>query len=116
MTRVKTGVTRHQHHKKIFRLTKGFRMSKNRLFKVAREATLHAGEYAFAGRRDKKNQFRRIWIQRINAALSQQETSMSYSHFIAALKAKNIALDRKSLAALAHTLPQSFTAVFKQLE
>jgi len=91
-------------------------MSKNRLFKVAREATLHAGEYAFAGRRDRKNQFRRLWIQRINAALTEQEATMSYSHFIAALKTKNILLDRKILATLANKLPQSFTTVFKTLD
>lgn len=111
MTRVKTGVTRRRAHKKLLGQTKGFRMTKNRLVKVAIEAVLHKGEYAFAGRRQKKRQFRTLWIQRINAALALGNSGLSYSKFINALKVNNIAVDRKILARIANEIPAAFEAV-----
>lgn len=109
--RIKRGVTSHAKHKKILRATKGYRMTKRRLIRVAKEAYLHAGEYAFAGRKNKKRDFRSLWITRISHSVSQK--CMSYSVFINALKNKNIALDRKILAHLVTNKPGVFDAVFR---
>src|SRR3990167_9469205 len=100
-----------RRHKKLLRLAKGYRMTKHRLFKVAHEAVLHAGQYAFAGRRLRRRDLRRTWILRIEAALLT--FSVKYSRFIAALKTKNIQLDRKILADLAARQPEAFKAVVK---
>ena len=97
--RVKTGFVRHRKHKKILQSTKGYRMTRSRLIKVAKQAALHAGQYAFHGRKRRKRDLRSLWITRINAALTDK--SMSYSRFIKALKDKNVILDRKILADLA---------------
>jgi len=110
--RVKTGFTRRQHHNKVLARTKGFRMTKNRLYKVAREADIHAGQYAFAGRKNKKRDLRRLWIIRINAALKPFE--LSYSKFIGQLKKTNIELDRKILSDLAVNNPQVFKSVVSE--
>src|SRR3989344_5191336 len=98
-------------HRRILNLARGYRMTKHRLFKVAHEAVLHAGQYAFAGRKLRRRDLRRVWIIRINAALLT--FSVKYSRFIAALKAKNIQLDRKILADLAAREPSAFKAVVK---
>jgi large subunit ribosomal protein L20 len=97
--RVKTGFTRKRKHKKVLKLAKGYRMTKSRLYRVAKEAVLHAGEYAFHGRKLRKRDFRTLWIQRINASLS--ETGLKYSRFINLLKENKIDLNRKILADLA---------------
>ena len=97
--RVKTGTVRRAKHKKTLKSTKGYRMTRNRLYKVAHEAELHAGQYAYVGRKNKKRDLRRLWIQRINAALSSQ--NLKYSQFIHLLEQKNITLNRKILAELA---------------
>ena len=99
MARVKRGVTTHKRHKKLLELAKGYRMTRHRLYKVAKEAVLHAGEYAFAGRKHRKRDIRRLWIARINAALSS--FGIKYSVFMHELKVKQILLDRKILAHLA---------------
>lgn len=109
--RVKTGVTRRQNHKRLHKATKGFRMSKHKLVKVSKEALLHAGQYAFNGRRKKKGDFREIWIMRISAALS--EHNIKYSRFIQMLKKSDIALDRKMLADLALNEPKAFAEIVK---
>jgi len=96
--RVKTGIIRRRKHKKILTQAKGYRMTRSRLIKKAKEAVLHAGEYAFAGRKLRKRDFRRLWITRINAGLSG--SNLSYSQFIAGLKKAKIELDRKILADL----------------
>ncbi len=111
MPRTKTGVVRRQGHKKVFKLAKGFRMTRNRLFKVANEAIMHAGQYAFNGRKERKQQMRVTWISRINAALASLTDSPKYSRFIKALSDKNIKLDRKSLSALAVSIPEAFKNV-----
>ena len=83
-------------------------MTKNRLYKVAKETDLHAGQYAFIGRKRRKRDFRKLWIQRINAGLGQIEGAPNYSRFINHLKVKNIILDRKILSDLVVTDPQAF--------
>lgn len=107
--RVKTGFTRHRHHKSVLDRNKGFRMSKHRLYKVAREADLHAGQYAFAGRKLRKRDLRSLWIERINGGL--KEFGISYSKFINMLKKANILLDRKILSELVSSNPAAFKAV-----
>lgn len=111
--RVKTGPTRRRKHKKVLQRTKGFRMTKGRLYKVSKEADLHAGEYAFAGRKLRKRDLRRLWITRINAALS--DSNLSYSKFIAGLKKAKIELDRKILADLAITDPKTFKKIVEKV-
>lgn len=107
--RIKTGPSSRRKHKKLLTLAKGYRMTRHRLIKVATEAVLHAGEYAFAGRKNKKRDFRSSWIIQINAGLKQNE--MSYSSFIAGLKRNNITIDRKMLADLANSDPQTFKQI-----
>lgn len=109
--RVKTGFTRHRRHKKILSRTKGFRMTKNRLYKVAKEADLHAGQYAWVGRRLKKRDFRKLWIMRINAGLKTYADGLRYSTFINLLKKENIELDRKILSDLTVSDPEAFKTV-----
>lgn len=96
--RVKRGVISRQKHKKLLSMTRGYRGTKRRLVKVAREAALHAGEYAFAGRKNKKRNFRRLWITRISEAAKQE--GISYSELMAGLAKNKIKLDRKILADL----------------
>lgn len=98
MTRVKRGLVSHRRHKKLLDLTKGYRGTKSKLVKMAHEAILHAGEYAFAGRKNKKRDFRRLWITRISEASKQE--GLSYSRFIDGLTKNNIKIDRKILSDL----------------
>lgn len=109
--RVKTGPHRRRRHKQVLKRTQGMRMTKGRLYKVSKEADLHAGQYAFAGRKLRKRDLRRLWIQRINAALSLYSAGMKYSEFINLLKKSNIGLNRKILADLAVSDPDTFKAV-----
>ncbi|OGV91687.1 50S ribosomal protein L20 [Microgenomates group bacterium RIFCSPLOWO2_01_FULL_46_13] len=111
MARVKTGPSRRRHHKKVLARTAGMRMSKGRLYKVSREADLHAGQYAYIGRRLRKRDMRRLWILRINAALKSYKLEITYSRLIPLLKKAKIELDRKILAELAVTDPDTFKAV-----
>jgi len=112
--RVKTGNIRRKRHKKVLKLTKGYRMTKNKLYKVANEAMLHAGQYAFIGRKLRKRNFRRLWIQRINAGLRQYE--IKYSRFINLAKKANVQLDRKTLAYLATEDANAFKAVVDKVK
>ena len=111
--RVKTGFIRKRRHKKVLKRTKGFRMTKGRLYKVSKEADLHAGQYAYIGRRLRKRNMRRLWIQRINAALS--EFDLKYSRFINLLKKAKIELDRKILAEIAVRDPKVFSQIVKKI-
>lgn len=111
MPRTKTGFTRRRRHKKILKLTKGYRGTYNRLIKRAKEALLHADQYAYIGRKLRKRNFKTLWIIRINAALRQIDEGFRYSHFIAALKKTNIKINRKMLAELAVNYPEAFKAV-----
>ena len=108
MPRTKTGTVRRQGHKKILKLAKGYRMTRNRLFKVAHEAVQHAGQYAYNGRKDTNQQMRVTCISTINAALSTIEGAPQYSRFIKSLSDKKITLNRKIMAALATDLPETF--------
>jgi large subunit ribosomal protein L20 len=101
MPRVKTGTTRARRHKKVLKLTKGFRGTNNRLYKRAKEALLHAGHYAYVGRKLRKRDMRKLWILRINAAVREVDETMKYSRFINALKNANISLNRKMLSEIA---------------
>ncbi|MDP2649311.1 MAG: 50S ribosomal protein L20 [bacterium] len=96
--RIKRGVVSRRKHNKLLESTKGFKGTKSRLTKVAHEAALHAGQYAFHGRKLRKRDFRALWITRIGAAAKQE--GISYSVFINKLKKNNIELDRKILADL----------------
>jgi len=111
--RIKTGATRRRKHKKVLATTKGYRMTKNRLIKVAKEALLHAGQYAYIGRRLKKRDLRALWIIRLNAAC--RHYNLSYSQFISNLKLAKIEIDRKILAELAVNNPQVFESIVKQI-
>ncbi len=97
--RVKTGIVRHRKHKKILKQARGYWMSRHKLYKKAKEAVLHAGVYAYHGRKRRKRDFRTLWIQRINAGLTG--SGLSYSRFILELKQNKIELNRKILAELA---------------
>ena len=112
MARVKRGVTKTKRHKKVLKQAKGYYGNKSRSFRAANEQLLHSGQYAFRDRRAKKGEFRRLWIQRINAACRQND--MSYSRFIAGLNAAGVEVDRKILADLAVHDSAAFDAIFAQ--
>ena len=99
MPRVKRGVTAHARHKKIMEKAKGYRGRRKNVFRVATQAVTKAGQYAYRDRRQRKRQFRALWITRINAAA--RECGMSYSRFINGLKKASIEIDRKVLADIA---------------
>ena len=99
MTRVKRGMTRHQRHKKVLKLTKGYRASNSKLYRVANEQLLHSMYYSFAHRRKKKGDFRKLWITRINAAARMN--GLSYSNMIHGLKNAGVEVNSKVLAELA---------------
>lgn len=113
MARIKGGVVTKRKHKKILKLAKGYWMSRSKQIKKAKEAVLHAGEYAFAGRKKRKRNFRSLWITRISAALSDKK--MNYSHFVNMLREKNIALDRKILAQIVVEYPSLFNQLVKTI-
>ncbi len=99
MPRVKRGVTAHARHKKILKLAKGYRGRRKNVYRIAKQAVMKAGQYAYRDRRQRKRQFRALWIARINAAA--RECGLSYSVFMNGLKKAGIELDRKVLADLA---------------
>ncbi len=111
--RVKTGFVRRRKHKKILTANKGYYGSRSKLYRKAHESFIHAGEYAFAGRKDRKSNFRRLWIQRINAALTPFD--LKYSVFIDKLKKAKMDLNRKTLADLALNQPQAFSEIVKHV-
>jgi large subunit ribosomal protein L20 len=114
MARVKSGITTRKKHKKVLKLAKGYWMTRHKQFKKAKEAVLHAGEYAFTGRKDKKSDFRRLWIIRLNAAVRQ--LGMKYSQFIRLLKDKKVDLDRKVLSEIAVSYPKVFAKIVEKLK
>jgi large subunit ribosomal protein L20 len=107
MPRVKRGVTAHAAHKKVIARAKGFRGRRNNVFRVANEAVMRAGQYAYRDRRNKKRDFRSLWITRINAAV--REHGLSYSVFMNGLKKAAITVDRKVLADIAVMDKPAFT-------
>lgn len=115
MPRVKKGVNALKTRKKILSQVKGYRFRRSTNERNAYEAISHAGAYAFAHRKDKKGDFRKLWSVRINAALRSMPTPYSYSKFIGNLKKANIAVDRKILSTLASENPKSFEAIVKKV-
>lgn len=113
MARVKRGVTSHKRHKKVLELTKGHRGGRSKNIREAKSSLLHAGEYAFAGRKLRKRDMRRLWITQLSAAVKAE--NLSYSKFINQLKVKEIKLDRKILADLAVNHPEDFKKIVKEL-
>lgn len=113
MVRVKKGLHALKRKRNILRRAKGYRHARSKKERAAKEALLHAGAYAFAHRRDKKNDFRRLWNVQLNAAL--RETSWSYSRFIGALKKKGVVLDRKILSGLAKDHPKTFERLVQKI-
>ena len=109
MPRVKRGVIAHKHREKTLKYTKGYRWGRKKKERAAEEALLHAWSHAFRGRKEKKRNFRTLWNVKINAGVRAE--GMTYSKLIAALKKKNIALDRKILADLAEHEPEVFKKV-----
>lgn len=112
MVRIKGGVRTRAKHKKILKLAKGYWMTRHKQFKKAKEAVLHAGEYAFMGRKRRKRDFRQLWIIRMNAAL--RDLGTKYSLFIKKLKDNKIELDRKILSQLAVEQPEIFKTIVEK--
>lgn len=106
MPRVKRGVTARARHKKVLKLAKGYYGARSRVYRVAKQAVIKAGQYAYRDRRQKKRQFRALWITRINAAA--RECGLSYSRFMDGLKKASVDIDRKVLADLAVFDPEGF--------
>lgn len=112
MPRVKRGTMTHKRHAKIMKLASGYWGGKSKLFKTAKEQIAKSGNYAFRDRRNKKREFRRLWITRISAGC--RANGLTYNRFIEALNKAGIDLDRKVLAAMAIDDAQGFTALVEQ--
>ncbi|NYT83514.1 50S ribosomal protein L20 [Alcaligenaceae bacterium] len=112
MPRVKRGVTARARHKKVIKAAKGYRGRRGNVFRIAKQAVMRAGQYAYRDRRNKKRTFRALWITRINAAC--RELGITYSVFIAGTKKASIELDRKVLADMAVNDKAGFAAVVAQ--
>ena len=114
MPRVKRGVTARARHKKILVLAKGFRGRRKNVFRIAKEAVMRAGQYAYRDRRTKKRVFRQLWIARINAA--SRGLGLTYSKFMAGLKKANIEIDRKVLSDMAIHDPAGFSSIVDKVK
>ncbi|MBM5573204.1 MULTISPECIES: 50S ribosomal protein L20 [Deefgea] len=112
MPRVKRGVTARARHKKVLALAKGYRGRRKNVYRIAKQAVMKAGQYAYRDRRQKKRQFRQLWIARINAA--SRECGLAYSRFMNGLKKAGIEVDRKVLADMAIFDKPAFAAFVEQ--
>ena len=112
MTRVKRGVVARRRHKKVLKQAKGYYGARSRVFRVAKQAVIKAGQYAYRDRRNRKRQFRALWIQRINAGA--RINGMSYSRFVGGVKKAGIEIDRKVLADLAVHEKAAFAAIVEK--
>lgn len=112
MARVKS--PRRQKHKKILKQAKGYRQARSSRYKTAKEAVLHAGQHAYIGRRLRKRDIRKLWVQRLNAAT--RDHGLTYSKFISGLKKANISLDRKILADLAVNDSKTFEQIVDKVK
>tara|TARA_Y100000748_G_scaffold274241_1_gene249204 strand:+ start:203 stop:562 length:360 start_codon:yes stop_codon:yes gene_type:complete len=112
MARVKRGVQAKARHKKVLKQAKGYRGARSRTYKVAKQAVMRAGQYAYRDRRVKKRVFRSLWIIRINAAA--RENGLTYSKLIAGLKKASIDLDRKTLASIAVNDKEAFSKIVEE--
>ena len=114
MPRVKRGVTAHARHKKILKLAKGYRGRRKNVYRIAKQAVMKAGQYAYRDRRTKKRVFRQLWIARINAA--SRGLGVTYSKFMAGLKKARIDIDRKVLSDMAIHDPAAFAAIVDKVK
>ena len=114
MARVKRGVTTHARHQKIIKAAKGYYGARKNLFTVATQAVEKASQYAYRDRRNKKRNFRGLWIQRINAGVRSE--GLTYSRFIHGLNKSGIKLDRKILAEIAYDNPEAFKTIVKKAQ
>ncbi len=114
MPRVKRGVTARARHKKVLALAKGFRGRRKNVFRIAKQAVMKAGQYAYRDRRNRKRVFRALWIARINAAA--RGLGITYSKFMAGLKKASIDIDRKVLADLAVNDPAAFGSIVDKVK
>ena len=114
MARVKRGVIARARHKKILKQAKGYYGARSRVYRVAFQAVIKAGQYAYRDRRNKKRNFRALWIQRINAAARLYD--MSYSQLMGALRKNEIEINRKVLADLAANNPEAFKAIIDKVK
>lgn len=112
MPRAKTGIVRRRRHSKILKRAKGYWGARSKSVRIAQQTLLNAADYSYRDRRDKKADFRRLWIARINAATRQE--GVSYSRFVAGLRRAGVTLDRKVLADLAVREPSAFKALVEQ--
>ena len=112
MPRVKRGVTARARHKKVLALAKGFRGRRGNVYRIAKQAVMKAGQYAYRDRRAKKREFRRLWIARINAG--SRALGLTYSKFIAGIKKASIEIDRKVLADMAVNDPAAFASIVEK--
>jgi large subunit ribosomal protein L20 len=116
MARVKGGKTSNKRRKNILAMTKGYRFGRSTKKRQAKEAIVHAGKYAFAHRRDKKNDFRRLFSVRLNAGLRAIDENLSYSKFIGTLNKKGILVNRKMLSELAADRPETFARLVSKVK
>ena len=114
MPRVKRGVTARARHKKVIKLAKGYRGRRNNVYRIAKQAVMRAGQYAYRDRRNKKRDFRGLWIQRINAGV--REHGLTYSQFMNGIKKAGLEIDRKMLADIAMHEPESFKLLVDQAQ
>ena len=114
MPRVKRGVTARARHKKVLDQAKGFRGRRKNVYRIAKEAVMKAGQYAYRDRRNKKRDFRGLWIQRINAGV--REHGLTYSKFMHGIKLAGIDIDRKVMSDIATREPESFKALVDQAQ
>ena len=114
MPRVKRGVTARARHKKVLALAKGFRGRRKNVFRIAKQAVMKAGQYAYRDRRTRKRVFRQLWIARINAA--SRSHGITYSKFMAGMKKASIEIDRKMLAELAVRDPAAFGSIVEKVK
>jgi len=112
MPRVKRGVTARARHKKVLAMAKGFRGRRKNVYRIAKQAVMKAGQYAYRDRRAKKREFRRLWIARINAG--SRALGLTYSKFIAGIKKAAIEIDRKVLADMAVNDPAAFASIVEK--
>lgn len=114
MPRVKRGVIAHARHKKILALAKGYRGRRKNVYRIAKQAVMKAGQYAYRDRRTRKRVFRQLWIARINAA--SREMGVTYSKFMAGLKKAQIDIDRKVLSDMAIHDPAGFKSIVEKVK
>jgi large subunit ribosomal protein L20 len=113
MTRVKNGIQRHKRHKKFIGLAKGFRLGRKNVYKQVRLALVKQGQHAYKSRKEKKREFRRLWIERLSAVIRTK--GGSYSRFLNAMSTKNIQLDRKMLSNIAVAFPVVFDKIYEEV-